>query len=141
MYQGLQNQNGINTGYIKAKWEKELNIEISENDWHSMWCAFIYKFKEVENIWLENFDSFYYTPYKKQILSITRTVLEAVRKHERRPLPYILVMPKNSTFFPNDVMVLYFCVLNCENVIIKKDWYLCKILLMACKKSYNRMRV
>ena len=34
---------------------------------------------------------------------------------------------------PNNVMVLYFCVLN-ENVVIKKDWYLCKILLMACKK-------
>ena len=24
---------------------------------------------------------------------------------------------------PNNVMVLYFCVLN-ENVILKKDWYL-----------------
>lgn len=32
IYQGLQKQNGNNTGYIKAKWEKELNIEISEED-------------------------------------------------------------------------------------------------------------
>ena len=38
---------------------------------------------------------------------------------------------------PNNVMVLYFCVLN-ENVIIKKDWYLCKILLMACKKAITK---
>ena len=26
IYQGLQKQNGENTGYVKAKWEKELNI-------------------------------------------------------------------------------------------------------------------
>ena len=32
IYQGLQKQNGNNTGYIKAKWEKELNIEIAEED-------------------------------------------------------------------------------------------------------------
>lgn len=38
---------------------------------------------------------------------------------------------------PNSVMVLYFCVFN-ENVIIKKDWYLCKILLMACKKAITK---
>ena len=38
---------------------------------------------------------------------------------------------------PNNVMVLYFCVLN-ENVVIKKDWYLCKILLMACKKVITK---
>lgn len=38
---------------------------------------------------------------------------------------------------PNNVMVLYFCVLN-ENGIVKKDWYLCKILLMACKKATTK---
>ncbi len=34
-----QQQNGNSTGYIKTKWEKELNIEISEEDWHSMLSA------------------------------------------------------------------------------------------------------
>ena len=38
---------------------------------------------------------------------------------------------------PNNVIVLYFCVLN-ENVVIKKDWYLCKILLIACKKATTK---
>ena len=38
---------------------------------------------------------------------------------------------------PNNVTVLYFCVLN-ENVVIKNDWYLCKILLMACKKVITK---
>lgn len=36
---GLQKQNKTNTGYIKAKWERELNIEISDKDWQSMWNA------------------------------------------------------------------------------------------------------
>lgn len=38
---------------------------------------------------------------------------------------------------PNNVMFLYFYVLN-ENGIVKKNWYLCKILLMACKKATTK---
>ncbi len=38
---------------------------------------------------------------------------------------------------PNNVMALYFCVLK-DYVIIKKDQYLCKILLLACKKTITK---
>ena len=37
LYQGFQRQKETKTGYIRSKWEKELNIEISEEDWCSMW--------------------------------------------------------------------------------------------------------
>ena len=34
LYQGLQKQKGDNTEYIRLKWEKEFEIEISQEDWH-----------------------------------------------------------------------------------------------------------
>lgn len=36
LYKGLQKQNGNSTFYVKSKWEKELNIVLSEGDWHTM---------------------------------------------------------------------------------------------------------
>lgn len=39
--------------------------------------------------------------------------------------------------FPSNVESLYFCILK-DDVIWKKDWYLCKILLMACKKAITK---
>ena len=36
LYRGLQKRNGRNSLYIKCKWELELNIKLSESDWHSM---------------------------------------------------------------------------------------------------------
>lgn len=36
LYRGLQKQNGRNSLYVKSKWERELNIELTETDWHAM---------------------------------------------------------------------------------------------------------
>ena len=36
LYKGLLKQQGRNTVYIKVKWEKEFNVELSESDWQSI---------------------------------------------------------------------------------------------------------
>ena len=36
MYRGLNTNNKHSTKYIKTKWEKELNVQISDEDWHDM---------------------------------------------------------------------------------------------------------
>ena len=36
LYRGLLKQQGRNKVYIKMKWEKEFNVELSESDWQSM---------------------------------------------------------------------------------------------------------
>ena len=52
--QGLQEQNGNNTGYIKAKWEKELNRNIRGGQaFYVVGTAFICEIKKVVNICLE----------------------------------------------------------------------------------------
>ena len=39
MYRGLNTNDKHSTKYIKTKWEKELNVQISDEDWHDMWRA------------------------------------------------------------------------------------------------------
>ena len=36
LYRGMQKQHGRDTLYVKSKWEAELNVELSESDWHSI---------------------------------------------------------------------------------------------------------
>lgn len=36
-YKGLNTNEKHSTKYIKMKWEKELNVQIPEKDWHDMW--------------------------------------------------------------------------------------------------------
>ena len=38
LYRALQMRNGVNTIYVKSKWERELDIILSGGEWHSM-CA------------------------------------------------------------------------------------------------------
>lgn len=87
IYQVLRKQNGNNAGYMKAKWEKELNIEISQEDWRSMWIA---QHPQVQR--------------GGSSLHPILNALEAVQKLECRNLnanllvmkmPYLLVMPQN----------------------------------------------
>ena len=39
MYRGLNTNDKHSTKYIKMKWEKEPNVQISDEDWHDMWRA------------------------------------------------------------------------------------------------------
>merc|ERR1712082_176341 len=43
LYRGLQQQYGSDTLYVKSKWESELCIELSVDDWHSI-VLFIFFF-------------------------------------------------------------------------------------------------
>ena len=37
LYQGFIKNDKHSTKYIKVKWEEELHIQISDEDWHDMW--------------------------------------------------------------------------------------------------------
>ncbi len=86
IYQGLQKQNGNSTGSIKTKWEEELNIEISQEDWHSVWSA---QHSSTSSrkwrifVWKNRIHFFHYTTYREQTIPITRAVLEALWTPER----------------------------------------------------------
>ena len=43
LYKGLLKQQGRNTVYIKVKWEKEFNMELSGRDWQSIFKTYINK--------------------------------------------------------------------------------------------------
>ena len=67
LYRGLQKQNGRNSLYVKSKWERELNIKLSETDWHSM-CR-TQQTSTSSKRWREfgskNFIRFFITPHIK----------------------------------------------------------------------------
>jgi len=130
IYQGLQKQHGTNTGYIKAKWEKELNTEISE-EWRSMWCT---SSKRWRIFGWKNLIRFFITPLVKSKFSQSQEQCWRQCGNMNADHSHIFwLCPKIQTFWghvcttmakilgyliPNNVIVLNFCVLN-KNVVKK----------------------
>ena len=63
LYQALGSSGGNSTVYIKEKWEKEIGIEITEDDWYTV-CKGQHS-ATISRIWREfgwkNIEVFHYT--------------------------------------------------------------------------------
>lgn len=74
LYQSFQIQKGNNTEYVKSKWEKELNLEVSREDWRLMWDTqhSTKSSKKWREFGWKNLVRFFITPYIKNRQSQSR---------------------------------------------------------------------
>lgn len=82
-------------------------------------------------------------------IPVATAVLETVRAYRRQSLSYLLQNILGENMFiskekiwncyeiPDDVKFLYVVVIR-DDVINITDWYLCKILFIACKKAITK---
>lgn len=155
IYNGLQNHMGDDTLYVKSKWEKEMDVELSKDDWQAIcitqqtttsskgWRQFGWK----------NIIRFFITPHIQSKHSNIQQ--HCWRKCGDLPASHSHIFwscIKIQTFWegvikilenifmtkiPRDPLVLYLGLLP-GNRIHKKDIYLFKIMILACKKAITR---
>lgn len=143
------------TKYIKMKWEKELKVEISDEEWHKMWM--VHHSSTNSRIWREfawkNLIRFFITPKMKSRQMHSRqkcwrgcgsfnvdhshifwncqkiiVFWEMICRELQQILGYRV---------PKTCLVLYLCKFS-EEIVITCDRYLIKILLVAGKKAITR---
>ena len=155
LYKGLLKQQGRNTVYIKVKCEREFNVELSENDWQSMFKT--QHTSTSSRTWREfgwkNLTRFFITPKIKnkqlgqqQYCWRNCGQLNANHSHIFWSCVQIQsfwegVLRTMGEIFgyniPNDPRYVYLGLIP-EDVVGKKDKYLFKILLLAAKKAITR---
>lgn len=155
MYSGLQKRNRKNSLYVKSRWEREMNITLSDSDWHSI-CT-TQQTSTSSKRWMKfgwkNLIRFLITSHikNKQIgeqqqcwrqcgqMSANHThifwsceKLQGYWDRVTQTLEDVL-----SYRIPRDPRIMYLG-LTPEGTIQKKDLYLFKILIFASKKAITR---
>uniref|UniRef100_A0A3Q3ASL9 Reverse transcriptase domain-containing protein n=1 Tax=Kryptolebias marmoratus TaxID=37003 RepID=A0A3Q3ASL9_KRYMA len=154
LYQKLM-MNKHSTKYVKEKWESELNMTITDEDWSDMWKT--HQTSTNSRIWREftwkNLIRFFITPKVKNRYKNTNTgcwrncgSMNADHSHIFWNCPKIVQFWKDvhetvkkvlGYDIPMSSMVLYLCNFN-NTKVRAKDKYLIKIMLIASKKAITR---
>jgi len=156
LYQQLMERKGI-TSYVKQKWEKELDMNISEEDW--LHIRNTQQSTTSSRIWREfcwkNVIRFFITPkIKSTFLSVTVPqpcwrqcgAVNVNHSHVFWLCPVItqfwedvhmVIVEILGYDIPKSCSVLYFGNTR-GNIVSREDRYLFKILLAACKKAITK---
>lgn len=155
LYRGLLKKQGRNTEYIKIKWEKEFNFELSEGDWQSMFKT--QQTSTSSKRWREfgwkNLVRFFITPrIKSKQLGQQQYCWRQCGQLDASHAHIFWSCLKIQTFWdavlrvmgevfgyniPNNPLYIYLGLIS-DNVIRKEDVYLFKILSLAAKKAITR---
>lgn len=155
LYKCLQNCNGTNSLYIKQKWESELQIKVSEDEWHSI-CLFQHtstSSRQWREFGWKNIIRYFITPHiKSKQLKTPQQCWRLCGSTNANHSHVFWSCPKVRPFweiiateirvvlgyaFPTDFQTMYLGLLSCS-VIRTEDMYLFKVLLMASKKTITR---
>ncbi len=148
IYEVLMCCSPSSTLYIKLKWDKELKTEIPETDWYDMWI--IHQSTTSSLIWREFswkcLIRFFITPtIKSKQVSRQQVCWRQCGQLEADHAHIFWSCEKIQSFW-DDVQVVMSEVLGyriprtsyIKGIVPKRDQYLCKILLVACKKTITR---
>lgn len=142
------------TLYIKNKWESELKTDIIEEDWYKM--CLTQSSSTSSPIWKEfawkNLTRYFITPkIKSKQLKTPQLCWRQCGSYEGNHTHIFWSCSKLQLFWaavtvtikkilgyhiPNTFTVLYLG--NLEDSVLSEDLYLCKILLVACKKAVTK---
>ena len=154
LYKGLMESKDCNTSGIKLKWEKELTLTISDEDWTNIWKT--QQSTTMSRPWREhcwkNIIRFFITPnltskYRFGEQQCWRQCggLRVHHSHIFWLCPQIIPFWNNVHMeierilgyaIPKTSLVLYLGLI--KNVVSKEDLYLMKILIAACKKAITK---
>lgn len=156
LYKSLQKRNGESTLYVKLKWERELDITLSESDWHTM-CR-TQQTSTSSRSWREfgwkNLIRFFITPHIKnrqlgeqqqcwrqcgQMVNANHShIFWSCGKIQAFWDGVLQILEEILGYkIPRDPRVLYLGLMP-DDTIRKEDFYLFKILILAGKKAITR---
>lgn len=155
IYRGLNSHDKNSTNYIKGKWEKEFNMEITDDEWLNMWK--IHQTSTSSRIWREfswkNLVRFFITPkMKSKQLNRQQKCWRDCGEFDVDHSHVFWKCHKITVFWemvceellqmmgygiPMCCNVLYLCNFSDES-LMGSDIYLVKILLVASKKAITR---
>ena len=155
LYRGLQQQHGRNTLYVKSKWETEMDVELSESDWHSIWVTqhSSTNSKGWREFGWKNVIRFFITPKIKSKYLGNQQYCWRQCGHLNADHSHIMwKCDKLKSFWDSvigtiveilgyeinsDPRVIYLGLIS-EDTIGQEDIYLFKILILAAKKAITR---
>ncbi|XP_054872348.1 LINE-1 retrotransposable element ORF2 protein isoform X1 [Amphiprion ocellaris] len=155
LYKHLMRRRSCNTLDVKQKWEKELSVDISEEEWFNIWR--IQQSTTSSRIWREhcwkNIIRYFITPkitakYVSRVQPCWRECGEVNVHHAHifwlchKLTPFwndvhLTIVKILGYSIPNTCLVMYFGSI-IINEVNKNDRYLLKILLAACKKAITK---
>ena len=155
LYQQLMESKGNSTLYVKQKWEKELGVNISEEDWLHIWRT--QQSTASSRTWREhcwkNIIRFFITPkLRSKFVSVSQPCWRECGAVNVNHAHVFWLCPDIVQFWedvhlilanilgyevPNSCIVLYFGNM-AGNIVARTDRYLFKILIAACKKAITK---
>lgn len=155
LYNSLMNSQKNTSLYVKAKWERELNVTISEEEWYQSCCLSQTSTNSMQ--WREfNWKCiirFFITPHmKSKQLQIQQPCWRGCGSTEAHHTHIFWICPKIQAFWtylcaaikkilgygiPRECSVMFLG--NIAEVVRGEDQYLTKILLTAARKAITRL--
>lgn len=154
LYRNLRDSEAASTLYIKEKWERELNINITLEEWHEM-CETQHTATN-SRTWREfgwkNLTCYFITPKLKSKETGSQHICWRLCGEREANHTHIFWKCHKLNLFwesvhnimkdilgyviPRECKVMYLGSLN--NYVLEKDRYLTKMLLVTCKKAITR---